>query len=353
MPYLPDMGIERRPLPKVTFAEVRALKCPRCFAKPGDPCRNQEAKAIGNHGSRVEAAGRAKLKSRKSRRAARKADPRAKPGQRRDRRSQASANASLPKAGRAPSSPTSDASAVKASSPQLAPRTHVPARLEGGRLVLNASDAVRRDLGRDVHIRVSGEVTALTRRTPVRTKVAHPEEGEGEATPTLLSAPCRVPDMPRGLAPLFTEVRLSVEMVPKPLWELSAKKWVPADQWKRVRDPILDVASGRCQVCDAVPERSLECHEVWAYDDARCVQRLANLMALCPDCHAAKTPGRLAWLASTDVKYAHLPDQAREHLATVNGWALRTVDQYVRWCVRVNAARGAHAWTQDLTRFFR
>ena len=159
--------------------------------------------------------------------------------------------------------------------------------------------------------------------------------------------------MPRALAPLFTGARLTVEMVPQPLWALSAKKCVPADQWQRVRGPVLDVASGRCQVCRAIPDRSLECHEVWTYDDDRCVQRLADLVALCPDCHGAKTPGRLAWLAKKDIKYAGLPARSRDHLAAVNGWAPRTVDQYVRWCTQVNRARSAHVWSQDLTRFFR
>jgi hypothetical protein len=92
----------------------------------------------------------------------------------------------------------------------------------------------------------------------------------------------------------------------------------------------------------------VECHEEWAYDDTTCVQRLVRLVALCPDCHLAKTPGRAEWLASDDRRYSGLPKQVHQHLADINGWDADTATAYVRWSTLVNQIRGLYAWTQDL-----
>jgi hypothetical protein len=51
-------------------------------------------------------------------------------------------------------------------------------------------------------------------------------------------------------------------------------------------------AGHRCELCGGVGGsnrgHTIECHEVWDYDDRTWVQRLVRLTALCPACHEVK-----------------------------------------------------------------
>lgn len=79
--------------------------------------------------------------------------------------------------------------------------------------------------------------------------------------------------------------KLLPELVPKPLWGLSAKKKLGRSQWDRIRRQVLEDAEHACQICGDVPSPyygdPLICHEVWHYDDKR---RIATLVALRPQC---------------------------------------------------------------------
>ena len=68
------------------------------------------------------------------------------------------------------------------------------------------------------------------------------------------------------------------------------------------------------------PDAPLHCHEVWSYDDERCVQKLDALKCLCPRCHEATHPGH----ANIKGRGA----QALEWLMPVNGWLEPIADDY-------------------------
>lgn len=56
-----NMAIDRLPASQivVTPEQTRSVTCPRCRAKPGDPCRSQWGKAVsGGHADRKRAAAR-------------------------------------------------------------------------------------------------------------------------------------------------------------------------------------------------------------------------------------------------------------------------------------------------------
>lgn len=224
--------------------------------------------------------------------------------------------------------------------------------------MVNAAEALGHRVGRDVRIVADpGSSSAAPGRTAATCDApahrARPQTSRPRTSRRLKSAPCLPPTLPPQLAGLHEGAVLRVEMVPEPLWGMSAKKTAPDAQWSPVRARVIDAAGGRCGACrDRVSH--LECHEQWSYDDERCVQTLTDLVALCVDCHGVKTPGRQQWLADTDpARYGQLPEQGRAHLARVNGWTATQVLGYIDWCARVNAVRGAHAWTQSLGRFFR
>jgi hypothetical protein len=220
------MSIERQPLPRVSAAEARERSCPRCLAKPGDPCRNQYGQPIGSHAARVRAAARKKIRNPR----------RGSLGRVRSGNSPTPVADASPTPRRARSSQSGTASPPppRASGTPGRASASVSARRENGRIVMNASDALGHAVGRDVHIVVRNLSSPPTlpqapqRRKVVSARTAAVAAGEDERDPvTLKPAPCRPPKPATAVADVAQSARLPVEMIPEPLWEKSAKKTQP------------------------------------------------------------------------------------------------------------------------------
>jgi 5-methylcytosine-specific restriction endonuclease McrA len=138
------------------------------------------------------------------------------------------------------------------------------------------------------------------------------------------------------------QTRLTVELVPSTCWYTNVRSNVSRAVWDRLRRRVAADAGHRCEICGGRGRRwPVECHEVWAYDDATKVQRLERLVALCPTCHEAKHPG----LAS---KRGRL-DAVTGHLAAVNGWTPDDAALYLEVAFEQWAARSRHQWTLDIS----
>jgi hypothetical protein len=74
-------------------------------------------------------------------------------------------------------------------------------------------------------------------------------------------------------------LRLTIELVPEPCWYSNMRKAMSTSQWDRLRHQVYAEYDHKCGVCGAHPDR-LNCHERWAYDDRKHVQRLAGFIAL-------------------------------------------------------------------------
>ena len=59
--------------------------------------------------------------------------------------------------------------------------------------------------------------------------------------------------------------------------------------WEKLRQYTIEKANKRCEICSSDGGgSSLECHEIWQYDDANNTQKLIGLVALCKACHRSK-----------------------------------------------------------------
>ena len=139
---------------------------------------------------------------------------------------------------------------------------------------------------------------------------------------------------PRGL--------LTVELVPRTSWFVNVRSHVSAAEWERLKKLTFGRAGYRCEVCGGRGRKwPVECHEVFAYDDARRVQKLERLVALCPGCHEVKHIG----LAGVRGRRR----EAVAHLARVNGWTRDDAELYLEACFETWHRRSNHEWTLDLT----
>jgi 5-methylcytosine-specific restriction endonuclease McrA len=132
--------------------------------------------------------------------------------------------------------------------------------------------------------------------------------------------------------------KLTIELVPKPLWKMSLAETLKRSAWDKLRRPCLEAAGHRCEICGKPGNQA---HEVWSYDDHGHVQTLVRLICLCADCHGVEHWGR-----TTVVGYRA---QALAHIKRVNGWNDAQVQAHEAASFRQWKARSDHPWTQDLS----
>lgn len=110
-----------------------------------------------------------------------------------------------------------------------------------------------------------------------------------------------------------------------------------------IRQRVYRRANHVCEVCGGQgSQHSVQCHEEWAYDDERNVQRLERFIALCPDCHLVKHIGRARNIGRGP--------WARAHLARINGWTRAEVQRYIDAAFTQWRERSDYNWTLDLDR---
>ena len=136
--------------------------------------------------------------------------------------------------------------------------------------------------------------------------------------------------------------RLTVELVPSTSHFQNLRSLLSQSDWNRLRRQTYRKAGYRCEICGGRgPRHPVECHEIWDYDDARFIQTLTGLIALCPACHQVKHIG----LAAIRGK---LP-QAVGHLARVNDWDADTCQWYIQRAFNEHRRRSQFAWTLDVS----
>ncbi|HVG32852.1 MAG TPA: hypothetical protein VM911_07225 [Pyrinomonadaceae bacterium] len=135
---------------------------------------------------------------------------------------------------------------------------------------------------------------------------------------------------------------LTIELVPKSSWYRNVRSNVSKAEWERLKKLTFGRARHRCEMCGGRGSKwPVECHEVFAYDDERKIQKLIRLVALCPSCHEVKHIG-LAGIRGNH-------QRAVSHLAKVNGWSKADAELYIEACFEMWHRRSCHKWKLDLS----
>lgn len=136
-------------------------------------------------------------------------------------------------------------------------------------------------------------------------------------------------------------MKLEFEMVPDSCWYSNLRSILSKAQWDFVRREALSRAGGKCSVCGASSKR-LEAHEKWVYDEKNAVQKLEDVIAVCPACHAVIHVGR------TQLKGDERA--AEEHFMKVNGCTYAEYRKALGEATAVHLRRNrVPEWKLDLT----
>lgn len=138
------------------------------------------------------------------------------------------------------------------------------------------------------------------------------------------------------------QLKLTIELVPHSCWYSNVRSNVTTTTWRRLQNIVFKAANQTCEICGQTGSKHpLECHEIWSYDDHRCIQSLTRLIALCPRCHEVKHIG----FAIQRGRLQH----ALKWFCEVNGTTPSDAVAYIQHQLKVTEIRGQFAWTLDLS----
>lgn len=134
-------------------------------------------------------------------------------------------------------------------------------------------------------------------------------------------------------------MRLNFGLVPDGCWYTNLRSALPKEVWDRLRRAAYARAGGKCTICGAAGR--LEAHEVWSYDDAKHVQKLETVIAVCPACHEVIHIGRTSLLGNEG--------RAQAHFMKVNGCSQSEYHAALGEANRIHAERSRHEWVTDIS----
>ena len=134
-------------------------------------------------------------------------------------------------------------------------------------------------------------------------------------------------------------LRLGFGLVPDGCWYTNLRSALPKEVWDRLRRAAYARAGGKCTICGAAGR--LEAHEVWSYDDAKHVQKLETVIAVCPACHEVIHIGRTSLLGNEG--------RAQAHFMQVNGCSQSEYHAALGEANRIHAERSRHEWVTDIS----
>jgi len=90
---------------------------------------------------------------------------------------------------------------------------------------------------------------------------------------------------------LTPKLRLEIQPLPHSTWGISLAHKLPKYEWDYLRKKCYLAAGFRCEICFSDVE-GLNAHELWRYDDTKCIQHFAGLECCCTLCHDVHHFGR-------------------------------------------------------------
>ena len=140
--------------------------------------------------------------------------------------------------------------------------------------------------------------------------------------------------------------KLTIELVPKTMWYSNVRSNISKEEWDRLRHKCYNQADNKCEICGDVGtnqgvRHTVECHEIWEYNDAERIQKLTGLIALCPNCHTVKHPGLAKIRGKLDI--------VMSQLQKVNNMTFEQAAEYLAQSFNIYRTRSQVEWTLDIS----
>lgn len=139
--------------------------------------------------------------------------------------------------------------------------------------------------------------------------------------------------------------KLKIELIPKTCFFSNVRTLLPSKYWDILRKASYEKAGHVCEICgdngrNQGYKHTVECHEIWDYDDKLKVQILRGLISLCPRCHQVKHFGRTSAVGLQAVAF--------KHMEKVNKWNHKDCVTHLAETMTEWADRSKYKWRLDI-----
>jgi len=139
-------------------------------------------------------------------------------------------------------------------------------------------------------------------------------------------------------------LKLKIEPIPISTWGISLANKLSPNEWRELRQKVYRDADYRCKICGAT-NRTLHCHEVWAFDDRKRIQRLVGLECCCESCHDVHHFGR-----TSQVRGKSYVERCIGHWCKVNKKTRKDFMVYLQEIKLLNKKRADRAYLVTIGR---
>lgn len=137
-------------------------------------------------------------------------------------------------------------------------------------------------------------------------------------------------------------MKLTIELIPRTSFYNNVRKILSKQEWEDIRQETLSRANHVCEICGGVSaNRSLDCHEVWSFNDLNHIQKLEKIIAICTKCHEVKHMGK----AEIDGNFG----RARNHFMKINDINIFDAHKLIVEAFDIWQQRSNHQWQLDIT----
>ena len=154
-------------------------------------------------------------------------------------------------------------------------------------------------------------------------------------------------------------MKLEIDLVPSTAWYSNLKTKIPVKEWDKIRKRCYADVNYKCQICGSDGKNqifvtrgsikgTLNCHEIWEYDDNKHIQKLEGFLALCNDCHMIK---HIGFASIQDSKGLLDMDKLIGHFMKVNGVSRKTFDKHHEESLKVMGERSQHEWKTNFAQW--
>ena len=129
------------------------------------------------------------------------------------------------------------------------------------------------------------------------------------------------------------------DMLPSNTWEHNLRSQLKPEEWDRLRKFCYSAAGNTCVACGSRGEPHVEAHEAWHFDEEKGIQKLKDLLCLCPICHKAKHWGYSSRLG--------IQEQVAARVRWLNNWTNKELEAALLVAKERQARYSLKQWTLD------
>jgi hypothetical protein len=148
------------------------------------------------------------------------------------------------------------------------------------------------------------------------------------------------------------DLRLKIELIPRPLWGQNLRTIMGTTQWRRLT-VMLDKEKPCCAICGSL-QGPLQAHEEWDYEEGKSsgVATLKRVNRVCQDCHSIHHIGRTQKRLMSGVINWATWDRLIAHFLRVNDCDMATWERHGREARLAWKRRSSMTWTIEFQSYF-